>query len=102
MRKPIPNVKRGLPTEKPELFDCRLHIKIGDTVTYESMMGCNNTDDVCRSNPRPYTGTVVGVYEKFVLVKLRKVVKHCNRHDILELNGKKVSGGCVGKVARCR
>lgn len=101
MRKPIPNVKKTIPSVKAELFDCRRYVKVGDTVKYESMMGCNSTDDVSRLNPKPYTGTVVGVYEKFILVKLRKVVEHCNRHDILELNGKKVSGGCVGKVARC-
>jgi len=81
-----------------ELFDCRKYIKIGDIVKFESMQGCSKIDDVLRHCSKPYTGVVVKVYEKFIFVKLRKIVECCNRHDILELNGHKVKGGCLGKA----
>ncbi len=75
-----------------QYFDCRRYIKPGDRVEFNSMWGCSSSDDVARRNPSVYSGNVTKVYERFVMVKLKRVEECVNRCDILSINGKKVTG----------
>lgn len=75
-------------------FDCRKYVKPGDKIYFHSMWLCTSVDNVQRREPIPAHGIVVGVYEAFVRVKLRRVTECVNRWDIIDINGKHVHEGC--------
>lgn len=77
-------------------FDCREYIKPGDLIQFDSMFACPTADNVARHESIVSCGTVVAVYESFVIVKLRKIVEGVNRWNIRTVNNRKVSGkgGC--------
>ena len=85
---------RGITLERSpnaHLFDCRRFIRPGDTIQYESIKCCDRPEDVDRhSSTIPYEGYVLGVYEKFVIVKLKRITECVNRWDIRRINGKTV------------
>jgi hypothetical protein len=80
-----------------DAFDLRQRIRPGDTVRGWSMKACDTEDQVTRKEPILAEGIVLAVYERFVLVRLKRVRDCFNRHDIANVNGKAL-GNPVGRL----
>jgi hypothetical protein len=68
-------------------FDCRNYIIPGDTIYYRGARcyneGENLLDDITFARS---SAVVIAVYEKFVVVKLTRVVEYVSRWDIIKVN----------------
>ena len=82
-----------------EWFDCRKHIRPGDVIRCHSMKACDTYDQVLRSGTIQTDALVLGVYESFVMVKLKRVTECINRWDIIKINGRPV-GNKIGLLGR--
>jgi hypothetical protein len=87
---------------RKEAFDLRKHIGPGDTVRGWSMKACDTEDQVQQKEPIQADGIVLAVYERFVLVRLKRVRDCFNRHDIVSINGRAFGNpsGRLGGYAR--
>ncbi len=64
-------------------------IKPGDKISFNSYGACNNTTQLCRScsSAIPAVGTVLRVYPRYVLVRLKRVRECVMWDSIAKLNG---------------
>mgnify|MGYP007070238677 FL=1 len=64
-------------------------IKPGDEIFFNSYGACNNTTQQCRSvnSAIPATGTVLKVYPRYVLVKLKEARECVMWDSIAKVNG---------------
>lgn len=69
-------------------FDCRNYIYIGDEIEYMSLKGCDDVNQVDRTKAIPYRGSVIAVYENFVVVQCKEIKECANRWHIRKVNGR--------------
>lgn len=75
--------------ELTKVYEMMSGIKPGDKIFFNSVGACDKTSQVCRSGSSaiPATGTVLKVYPRYVLVKL-KGARECVMWDsIAKVNG---------------
>lgn len=69
-------------------YDLRHYIRVGDTITYESLKCCDDISGITRKGYADCKARVIAVYKDFVVTKLRAGKDCANRWNIKELNGK--------------
>ena len=75
--------------ELSKVYEMMSGIKPGDKVFFHSYGACNSASQLCRScsSAVPATGTVLKVYPRYVLVKLKKVRECVMWDSIAKVNG---------------
>lgn len=81
------------------LFDCRRYVRPGDVITFTSSWHCNETQDATGVLLTPCKAIVSAVYERYVMVRLKRMTECVNRWDIQAVNGLRIHGGCFAGLA---
>ena len=75
--------------ELSKVYEMMSGIKPGDKIYFNSYGACNSASQLCRScsSAVPATGTVLKVYPRYVLVKLKKARECVMWDSIAKVNG---------------